>query len=165
MMNENTQDRALLSSYYKLVNLQDAVKSAKIEAIETARNSFIADFESKSRKPTPALKRFWQKIKNKLFGVQVSRDKYSNITPSKKSLSNVDLSSPSNSSPLLTELETRFQAPINNPSSRVRPKEPPLSDVKQKSADQIPINNTTALNKSNNHKPVSSKDISSELSA
>jgi hypothetical protein len=162
-------DPALLSSYNKLLSLRDyALEAKNIESIKQARNNFISDFEKKLKNPSDSVfKRFWQKIKNKLFSVNVSRDKYSDIIPSKKSPSNVDLSSPSNSSPLLTELETRLQkknrkqtntnalipnsnpqpqkpivasptAPINNPSySGVIPKAPPLPDIQHESTGQI----------------------------
>ncbi len=136
MQKTENQDRALLSSYYKLVNLQDAVKSSKIEAIKTARNSFIADFESKYRKPSPALKKFWQKFKNKLSDVlnSFSQNKISDIQQ------------------------------INNLENTI-PSAPPLPNIKQASPSKLRINTSTSLRKTDNTKPASRKDLLSELLA
>ena len=136
MQKTENQDRALLSSYYKLVNLQDAVKSSKIEAIKTAGNSFIADFKSKYRKPSPALKKFWQKFKNKLSDVlnSFSQNKISDIQQ------------------------------INNLENTIPPA-PPLPNIKQASPSKLRINTSTSLRKTDNTKPASRKDLLSELLA
>lgn len=81
IMNEKAKDPSLLSSYYKLVTLKSAVESGNIDMIKNSRDNWIADFETKSKKPSRSLKTFWQKIKIKLSNTLLNwtRNKNPNV--------------------------------------------------------------------------------------